>query len=77
MKIRDDNGKHFIATLYNVLFAPDLCHQFFFIIMSMHFGHTYLFNKGFCVVLFGANQQNLTTILNSAKRKHAFLIKTK
>ena len=25
IKIRDNNGKPFIATLYNVLFAPDLC----------------------------------------------------
>ena len=27
MKIRNDNGKSFIATLYNVLSAPDLCNQ--------------------------------------------------
>ena len=25
INMRDDNVKHFIATLYNVLFAPDLC----------------------------------------------------
>ena len=25
IKISDDNGKPFIATLYNVLLAPDLC----------------------------------------------------
>ena len=25
----DDNGKTFVATLYNVLLAPDLCGRFF------------------------------------------------
>ena len=32
IKMRDDNGKTFIATLYNVLFATDLCGQIFSII---------------------------------------------
>ena len=46
----DDNGKTFIATLYNVLLAPDLCDRLFSIIMLMNSGHTCLFHKGFCTV---------------------------
>ena len=29
IKMCDDNGKKFIATLYNVLLAPDLCDRYF------------------------------------------------
>ena len=43
----DDNGKTFIATLYNILLAPDLCDRIFPIITLMNSGHTCLFNKGF------------------------------
>ena len=32
IKICDYNGEPFIATLYNVLFAPDLCNKLFSII---------------------------------------------
>ena len=32
----DNNGKKFIATLYNVLLAPDLCNIIFSIIMLMN-----------------------------------------
>ena len=46
----DDNGKIFIATLYNVLLAPDLCGRLFSIITLMNAGHTCLFHKGFCMV---------------------------
>ena len=38
-----DNGKTFIATLYNVLLAPDLCDRLFSIIKLMNAGHTCLF----------------------------------
>ena len=48
----DDNGKKFIATLYNVLLAPDLCDRLFSIITLMNAGHTCLFHKGFCTVYF-------------------------
>ena len=48
----DDNGKTFIATLYNVLLAPDLCDRLFSIIMLMNAVQTCLFNKGFCTVYF-------------------------
>ena len=39
----DDNRKTFVATLYNVLLAPDLCHRLFSIITLMNAGHTRLF----------------------------------
>ena len=50
----DNNRETFIATLYNVLLAPDLCDRLFSIITFMNAGHTYLFHKGFCTVHFGA-----------------------
>ena len=40
----DDNGKKFVATLYNVLLAPDLCDILFSIIRLMNAGHTFLFS---------------------------------
>ena len=43
----DDNGKTFIATLYNILLAPDLCYRLFLTTMLMNTGHTCLFHKGF------------------------------
>ena len=77
IKMIDNNGKPFIAMLYNVLLEPDLCNQFFSIITLMNFGHIYLFHKGFCTVFFSGNKQNSVTLLHSAKIKHAFLVKTK
>ena len=41
----DDNRKTFIVTLYNVLFAPDLCDRLFSIITLMNSGHTCFFTK--------------------------------
>ena len=43
IKMCDNNGNNFIATLHNVLLAPDLCDRLFSIIMSMNSGHTCLF----------------------------------
>ena len=34
IKMHNGNGKHFIATLYNILFYPDLCNQLFPILRS-------------------------------------------
>ena len=68
----DDNGKSFIATLHNVLLAPDLCDRLFSIITLMNAGNTYLFHKGFCTVYFGAKEDNAVTLPHSALRKHAF-----
>ena len=73
IKMCDDNGKPFIATLHNVLLAPDLCDRLFPIIMLMNSGHTYIFHKGFCTVYFGAQKKNAVTLPHSAQRKHTFL----
>ena len=69
----DDNGKNFVATLYNILLAPDLCDRLFFIITLMNAVHTCLFHKGFCTVYFRAKEDNAVTLPYSAVRKHAFM----
>ena len=58
----NDNGKTFVATLYNILLAPDLCDRLFSIITLMNAGHTCLFHKGFCTVYFGAKEDNAVTL---------------
>ena len=73
----DDSGNIFIATLHNVLLAPDLCNRLFSIITLMNAGHTCLFNKGFCTVYFGAGKKNAVTVPHSSQKKHAFLGKIK
>ena len=73
----DDNGMNFIATLHNILLAPDLCDRLFSIITLMNSGHTCLFHKGFFTVYFGAEKKNAVTLPHSAQRKHAFLGKIK
>ena len=77
IQICDNNGKPFIATLYNVLLAPDLCNRLFSIITLMNSGHTCLFHKGFCTVYFGEKENNEVTFPHIAQRKHAFPGKTK
>ena len=67
----DDNGKEFVATLYNVILAPDLCDRLFSIITLMNAGHKSIFHKGFCSVYFGAKEDNAVTLPHSAQRKHA------
>ena len=73
MQISDNNGKTFIATLHNVLLAPDLCDRLFSIITLMNSVHNCLFHKGFCKVYFGAKEKNAVTLPHSAQRKHTFL----
>ena len=68
----DNHGKKLIATLYNVLLAPDLCDILFSIITLMNAVHTCLFNKGFCTVYFEAKDNNAVTLPHSAQRKHDF-----
>ena len=68
----DNNGKTFVATLYNVLLSPDLCDRLFSIIALMNAGNTCFFLKGFCTVYFGAKEDNAVTLPHSAVRKHAF-----
>ena len=71
----DDNGKPFIATLYTVLLAPNLCDWSFSIITLMNSVHNHLFRKGFCTVLFSDNEQNELILPHSAQRKYDFLVK--
>ena len=73
IKMCDDNGYPFIATLHNVLFAQDLCDRLFSIITLMSSGHTFLFHKGFGIVYFRAKENNAVTLPHSAQIKHAFL----
>ena len=54
IQMSDDNGNEFVATLCNVLLAPDFCDRLFSIITLMNAGHTCLFFKWFCIVYFGA-----------------------
>ena len=72
IKMCDNNEDNFIATLHNILLAPDLCNRLFFIISLMNLGHACLFNKGFCNVYFGAKEKNAVILTHSAQRKHAF-----
>ena len=69
----DDHRDPFIATLQNVLLAPDLCYRLFSIIVLMSSVHTCLFHKGFFAMYFGAKEKNAVTLPHSAQRKHAFL----
>ena len=77
IKMCDNHGDPFIATLHNVLLATDLCDRLFSIITLMNLGHTCLFYKGFCTVYFAAKEKNAVTLPHSAQRKHAFLGKIK
>ena len=72
----DNNGETFIATLYNVLLAPDLCDRLFSIITLMNAGHTFLFHKRFYTVYFGAKEDNAVTLAHSAVRKQDFMVKS-
>ena len=69
----DNNGDTFIATLHNVLLAPDLCDTLFSIITLILLGHFCLFHKGFFTIYFGAKENNAVTLPQSAQSKHAFL----
>ena len=73
IKMSNDHGDPFIATLHNVLLAPDLCNRLISIITSINSGHTCLFQKVFCTVYFRAKEKNEVTLPHSVQRKHAFL----
>ena len=73
----DDNKDPFIATLHNIVLAPDLCDRLFFIITLMNLGNTCLFHKGFCTIYSGARENNAVTLPYSAQIKYAFLGKIK
>ena len=73
----DNHGDPFIATLHNVLLAPDLCDRLFRIITLINLGHTCLFQKGFFTVYFGAKDKNAVIFPHIAQRNHAYLEKIK
>ena len=52
IKMCNNHENPFIATLHNVIFAPDKCNRLFSIITLMNSGHNFLFHKGFCTVYF-------------------------
>ena len=56
IKMNDNNGKPFIAKLYNVLLEPDLWDRIFYNIMLMNSGHTWLFHRGLCTIFFSENE---------------------
>ena len=72
IKMCDNHGDPFIATLHNVLLAPDLCDRLFSIIVLMNSGYTCLFRKGFFTVFLGEKEKNSVTLPHSAQRKYAF-----
>ena len=57
IKIYDNHVDPFIATLHNVILAPDLCKRLFSIIMLMNSGYTCLFHKEFSTVYFKAKEK--------------------
>ena len=73
----NDKRKSFIAKLYNLLLAPDICDGLFSSITLMNAGHNCPFQKMFCTVYFGADKINAITLPHSAQRKHAFIGKIK
>ena len=66
------NGDTFIATLYSVILALDLCDRLFSIITLINLIHTCLLLKGFCTVYSGYKEKNEVTLPHSAQHKHAF-----
>ena len=54
IKMCNDNGDPFIATLHNVFLEQDLCDRLFSIIALINLGHKCLFRKRFCTFHFGA-----------------------
>ena len=72
IKMCDDNGDPFIATLHNVLLVPYLCDRLFSIIAIINSGCTCLFHKGCCTIYLGAKEKSAVTLPHSAQRKHAF-----
>ena len=55
--MNDNEGDPFIATLHNVILAPDLCDRLFSTITLMNSGHTCLVHKRFFTGYFRAKQK--------------------
>ena len=73
----DNNENKFIATLYNILLAPELCNRLFSINTLMNAGNTCLFQQVFCTVYFGEEKKNAVTLPHIAQSKHEFIEKIK
>ena len=71
IKMCNYNGDLFIATVQNVLLAPDLCDMLFSIITLINLGHIFYFTKVFYGVLWW-QRENAVTLPRSAQQKHEF-----
>ena len=58
IKMCNNNGDPFIATLHSILLAPDLCDGLFSNITLMNSKHTCLFHQGFCTMYFGYREKS-------------------
>ena len=65
IKMCDNNGDTFIATLHSVLLAPDICNRLFSIIMLINSILIY-FTKRFFTLYFGDKEKNVVTLPHSA-----------
>ena len=72
IKMCNGNRDTFIATLHNVILAPDLRDRLFSIITLINSGHICLFQKAFCKVKFGDKERNAVRLPHSSQRKHAW-----
>ena len=72
IKMCDNNGYTLVATLKNVLLAPDLCDRLFLVITLMNLGHTCLFYKEFFTVYYLDKEKNAVTLPLIAQRKDSF-----
>ena len=61
IKMCDKHGDPFIATLHNVLLAPDLWNRLFSIVKLINLGNNCLFQKVFCMVYLKANKKKEVT----------------
>ena len=77
IKMCDNNGDPFIATLHKIILEPDLCDRLFSIIMLLNLLHTCLFHKGFYTVYFGVKDKNAVTLPHSAQRNIRFCGKSR
>ena len=77
IKMCNNDGDTFIATLHNILLAPDLCNRLFTMFRITNLGYSCLFCKGFCTVYFSNKEKNVITLPHRAQKKHTFLVKIK
>ena len=61
IKMRNNHGYPFIATLHNLLLAPELYDRLFSIITLMNVRHTCLFYRVFCTLYFVTKEKNDVT----------------